>query len=152
RSAATAGMLAVVLKIVSVVEGQFFPGGNIAPGDDPDLPFDILGVAVGSATVVDKAGRVPAHAAIDVPFVVQFKNERVAGFTSASGFGVGYLRGDILDQQQAGANRCRSERPEPLNGRRSEFQDRLGFLSHSVWRQIHGDAVSSIWPRTWRLR
>ena len=122
RGAATAGVFAMVFPIVSVVEAQLFSGSNLAPGDNPDLPFDILGVAVRSATVIEKAGRVPAHPAIDVPLVVQFKNERVAGFAAANGFGFRYLFTDILDQQYAGANRRGGKSSEPVNWRRSEFQ------------------------------
>src|SRR5262245_8067268 len=116
-------MLAIILPIVSVVESQLFSGSNFAPGDNPDLPFDILGVAVRSATVIEEACRVPAHAAVDVPFMVQFKNERVAGFATANGFGFRYLFAEILDQQQTGANRRGGKRPVAVNSGRSKFQN-----------------------------
>src|SRR5439155_14847656 len=108
----TAGVFAMVFPVVSIVEGQFFSGRNLAPGDNPDLPLDILGVAVRSATVIQEAGRVPAHAAIDVPFVVQFKNERVAGFAAANGFGFRYFLADILKHQPARANRRGGKSPK----------------------------------------
>src|SRR5205809_496471 len=108
----------MVFPIVSIVEGQFFSGSNLAPGDNPDLPFDILGVAVRSATVIEEAGLVPAHAAIDVPIIVQFKDERVAGFTAANGFGFRNLFTDILQHQSAGANRRGGKSPQPVNWRR----------------------------------
>src|SRR5206468_12646963 len=113
---------AMVFPIVSIVESEFFSGRNLAPGDNPDLPFDMLGVAVRSATVIEETGRVPAYAAIDVPVVVQFKNERVAGFAAANGFAFRDLFTDILDQHQAGSNRRGSKSPKPVNRRRSGIQ------------------------------
>jgi len=85
-----AGVLAMVFPIVTIIEGQFFSGSNLAPGHNPYLPLDILGVAVRSATVIEEAGRVPAHAAVDVPFVVQFKDETTAasGYTNGQIFGI----------------------------------------------------------------
>src|SRR5204862_5569850 len=147
RGTATAGVFAIVFRIVSVIEGQFFSGSNLAPGDNPDLPLDIFGVAVRSATVIEEAGRVPAHATIDVPFVVQFKNERVAGFATANGFGFRYLFAEILDQQLAGANRRGGISPKPVNCRRSEFQYGLEFLfRHRIWKRFMAKRCSQTGP------
>jgi hypothetical protein len=82
--------------------------------------------------VIDEPGWVPTHAAVDVPFVVQLKNKRVAGLAAANGFGLRYPFAHILDQQRAGANRFGGECSKPVNWGRSKFQT-FEWL-HSLWK------------------
>src|SRR5213593_2014830 len=117
--AAVAGMLAIILPVVSVVEGQLFPGGDVTPGHYPDLPADEFGVAIRSATVVEITCRFPGRAAVNVRFLIEFKDEGIATLAAPGGLSFRYLLSDVLDDECAGANWQPGERAQPVDGRRS---------------------------------
>src|SRR5262249_33229743 len=55
RGAAVAWGMFARLRIVDVViVGQFFTGSNITKGDDPDAAFDLVGLTIRPARMVDE--------------------------------------------------------------------------------------------------
>src|SRR5205807_6161131 len=55
--AAAAGGLVIVITVIEVVVVcQFFPGGDVALGDDPDVLIEFIRLTVGFAAVIDEGG------------------------------------------------------------------------------------------------
>ena len=109
RRAATARMLAEILQVVAVVEGQFLADRDVAAGDDPDAALDQFRVAVGRATVVEKARRIGFHLTVEIKFLVEMEEAVVAGAAAAEGFTLGNPLAPILDDPRARRRtpRCR---------------------------------------------
>jgi hypothetical protein len=71
RRAAMARMLPVVLQIVAVIERQFLARANVAPGLDPDPAALPHRFAIGRATMIDMARRVPLKITVQIKIPVQ---------------------------------------------------------------------------------
>ena len=82
RRTAMTRILAVIHKVISIIEGQLFALAYVAPGKKPNpAPID-FSFAVRRATVVDETGRVPAHIPIKVRFIIQGKDVFVILFAT----------------------------------------------------------------------
>ena len=110
------GWLFVVVKVV--VPDQFFPGGNVAHGEEPDAAFDLIDLAVGIAGVV----QVSAEAfTIDNRFpvvkAIQIRARTV--LIAAIRFFGSNARARIFDDTGTLADRGRGIDPDRVNGRRT---------------------------------
>src|SRR4051812_16728363 len=72
--AAAAGVLFKGFDVIAVIVKKLLALFDAALGNDPNVPADDLGLAIGVAGMVDVLGRVVVHMAIDVVGFVQLKD------------------------------------------------------------------------------
>jgi hypothetical protein len=94
RSPATARICFVIIEIESVIEGDLFASQDIAPRDNPYPPVFQFRVAIGRATVVEIARRIPIQVAIQVFIRAEGENKLIIGLTTPERF----LFADALSQ------------------------------------------------------
>jgi hypothetical protein len=98
---AVAGVLFIALQPETVIVGQLFAGVDAAPGIEPDATAHNIRLAVGRAAVIEKAGRIPHYAAVDIVVLVEGKEIDIALLVFILPFGFRYLRADVLDDALA---------------------------------------------------
>ena len=75
--------MAIIFEVIAVVEGEFLARGEVADCDDPNAIIVDERFAIGLATVVEKARRVPLDIAIEIKLVAHRKNEFIMQFAAA---------------------------------------------------------------------
>ena len=116
RSTATARIFPEVFQVILVVESEFLPCPDVALGYDPKMPFDKLGFAVRSATVVEPLGRIPFHVSVQIVLDVQAEDERIIQLALPQRFLFVDNPPDILDNPSARGN-CRQGKSTPAVNR-----------------------------------
>jgi hypothetical protein len=81
-SATTAQVFPIKFKIVPVVKGNLFAGADLSGGDYPDPILKKLRLTVWFAVMIDEAGGIPFHVAIQIGLIVQGEDILVVGVTS----------------------------------------------------------------------
>jgi hypothetical protein len=66
RRTAAAGMQAPFGVGETVIESEFFAGGDVAARDDPDVSVNVIGLAIGRAGMVDQAGNIAGRATVKI--------------------------------------------------------------------------------------
>src|SRR3954468_18533183 len=95
------GIVAIILEIITVVEGQFFARKDVANRDDPDVFALEERLAIRFATVIYETGRVPLHITIEIKPIADGENIFVLSFTAAKGFRFRNLLAGIFQNAQA---------------------------------------------------
>jgi len=99
---ATAWMIFEVLQIIAVVERQFLARLDVPQSGDPDAVFVEFGFAVRLAAVVDEARRIPLHAAVNVPLLVDVEDKVVVFLAPLRGLGFVNPLPDVFDNTRSG--------------------------------------------------
>ena len=116
RRAAAAGMLPVIVQIITVVERDFRPGPDAASRHNPDAPAVRFRLAIRVATVIQKTRRVPWHVAVEVVGVIQRENVFVGRFAPAQRFSLGDLFADVFDDARASGDVRLRKPADAMNG------------------------------------
>jgi hypothetical protein len=135
QSPAVAGALLEVSQPVGVIVRQLLPGIDAAQGIQPNPTAHNIRLAVGRTAVIEKAGRIPHHAPVDVVLVIEIKYVGIALIKLVSHFDFGDLGANVLDDALALSQINPSKAAEPVDSGGLEDDERVikgmtGF--HSV--------------------
>ena len=97
RGSTVAGTCLIARQGVTVVVGQLFAGVDAAPGINPNATAHHYRLAVGDTAVIEKPGRIPHHAAVNIIVLIEGKEVRIVPLQVFLPLRFGEFRANILD-------------------------------------------------------
>jgi len=139
---AMTGILPVVHKVITVIEGDLFAGTNEPPGNNPNLPLLELSVAIRGTTMVQQARRIPRHIPIEICAFVEGENKFIALLTTPERFLFANRFAQVLDNFHSTGNVSPGKPAKAVNRRMPEAEPfRLGMDSLDLLFGIHACIV-----------
>ena len=114
---AGARVIAIIEKIVGVIESEFFAGRNRPGRDDPQTVASEFDNAIGRAVMIDEAREVRFVVAIEIMLFVEVEDEVVAFTAAADRFGFGNSLARIFDDRFAPRKSAPGKETDAMDGR-----------------------------------
>jgi hypothetical protein len=143
RRAAATGMFFEIGQVVAVIESNFLAGLNVSQRHNPHAALLADRFAIGRATVIEEARRIPFDVSIQIKLVIEAENKPVLRFATPDRFRLADALADVFDDARAFRNEPRGNPALAMNRRRTDsyFVRLLG--DRAQFRVVH--APKSLW-------